>query len=152
MASEAPTVSDVRVFLSFDVDHDEDLRELLLEQSRRGGSGFLVTARSEAGMVTESWCEAARRRIRDVEQVIVICGEHTEDSLRMSSELRIAQEEKTPFILLWGRRERMCTMPARVPRAGCMYSWTWENLLQQISDTLRNAAPLDIPEHYKRPG
>jgi hypothetical protein len=29
-------VSDVRVFLSFDVDHDEDLCELFSEQSHRG--------------------------------------------------------------------------------------------------------------------
>ena len=144
-------MGDVRVFLSFDVDHDADLGDLLCEQSRRGGSGFLVSARSEAGMTTDRWCEAARRRIRDADQVIVICGEHTEDSVRVSSELSIAQEEKKPYFLLWGRRERMCTMPARATRAGCMYSWTWEILLQQISDTLRNAQPLDVPDRYKRP-
>ena len=142
-------MSDVRVFLSFDVEHDADLGELLSEQSRRGGSGFLVSARSEAGAVTDRWCDAARRRIRDADQVIVICGEHTEDSLQVNSELRIAQEEEKPYFLLWGRRERMCTMPARVARAGCMYSWSWEILLQQISD--RKPRPLDVPDHYKRP-
>jgi hypothetical protein len=145
-------MSDVRVFLSFDVDHDADLGERLSAQSSRGGSGFLVSARSEAGAVTDRWCEAARRRIREADQVIVICGEHTEDSVRVDSELRIAQEEKKPYFLLWGRRERMCTMPARVTRAECMYSWSWEILLQQIADTLRNARPLEVPEHYKRPG
>ena len=144
-------MSDVRVFLSFDVDHDHDLSELLSEQSSRGGAGFVVTARSDAGTVTDPWCEAVRRRIRAADEVIVICGEHTEDSLRMSSELRIVLEEEKPYFLLWGRRERMCTMPARAPRAGCMYSWTWEILLQQISDTLRNAQLLDVPDRYKRP-
>ena len=144
-------MSDVRVFMSFDVEHDADLGELLAEQSRRGGSCFQVSARSEAGMVTDRWCDAARYRIRGADQVIVICGEHTEDSVQVNSELRIVQEEKKPYFLLWGRRERMCTMPARVTRAECMYSWSWEILLQQISDTLRNARPLDVPEHYKRP-
>ncbi len=144
-------MSDIRVFLSFDVEHDVDLGELLAEQSRRGGSGFLVSARSEGGMVTDRWSDAARRRIRDADQVIVICGEHTDSSVQVNSELRIVQEEKKPYFLLWGRRERMCTMPARVTRAECMYSWSWEILLQQISDTFRNARPLDVPEHYKRP-
>ena len=144
-------MSDVRIFVSFDVDHDMDLGDLLSEQSHRGGSGFLVSARSEARKVEDSWCAAARRRIRDADQVIVICGEHTGDSAQVNSELRIAQEEEKPYFLLWGRRERMCTMPARVTRAGCMYSWTWENLLLQISDTLRNAQPLDVPEHGRRP-
>jgi hypothetical protein len=144
-------VSDVRVFLSFDVDHDEDLCELFSEQSRRGGAGFEVAARSEAGTVTDQWCETVRRRMRGADEVVVICGEHAEDSVRMCSELRIAQEEKKPFFLLWGRRDRMCTMPARVPRNACMYSWTWEVLLQQISDSLRNAQALDVPDRFKRP-
>ncbi len=144
-------MSDVHVFLSFDVDHDVDLADLLSDQSGRGGSGFLVSARSEAGMVTDRWSDAVRRRVRDADQVIIICGEHTEKSIQVNSELRIVQEEKKPYFLLWGRRERMCTMPARVTRAECMYSWSWEILLQQISDTLRNARPLDVPEHYKRP-
>lgn len=144
-------MSVVRVFLSFDVDHDADLCELLHEQSRRGGSGFAISAQSEAGAMTDRWGESVRRRIRDADVAIVICGEHTGDSMRMDFELRAAQEQKKPFFLLWGRRDRMCTMPARVTRAGCMYSWTWEILLQQISDTLRNAQALDLPDHYKRP-
>jgi hypothetical protein len=60
------------------------------------GAGFLVAARSEAGTVTDHWCEAVRRRIR-ADEVIVICGEHTDDSVRMSSELRVAQEERKPY-------------------------------------------------------
>jgi hypothetical protein len=142
-------MSDVRVFLSFDVDHDVDLADLLSDQSGRGGSGFLVSARSEAGMVTDRWCEAVRRRIRDADQVIVVCGQHTKDSVRVNSELRIAQEEQKPYFLLWGRRERMCTMPARVTRAERMYSWSWEILLQKISDG--KPRPLDVPDRYKRP-
>ena len=43
--------------------------------------------------------------------MIVICGEHTEASPGMSAEIRIAQEEKTPYFLLWGRRESLCTKP-----------------------------------------
>jgi len=144
-------MSETTVFVSFDVDHDRDLGERLSAQLQRGGSGFVVSARSESGMVTERWCESVRRRIRNADQVIVICGEHTEDSLRVNSELRIAQEESKPYLLLWGRRERMCTMPARVARAGCMYSWTWEILTQQVTETLRKAQPLEVPERYKRP-
>lgn len=144
-------MSDVRVFLSFDVEHDSDLSVLLSEQSRRGGSGFLVSARSEAGELSDRWCEATRRRIREADQVILICGEHTSDSIRMNSEMGIAQEEQKPYFLLWGRRELMCTMPARASRTESMYSWSWEILLQQISEALRKPLTLDVPDHYKRP-
>jgi hypothetical protein len=143
-------MSDVRVFASFDVVHDRDLGDLLSEQSQRGGSGFEVSARSRKGAISGRWRAAVRRRIRDADEVIVICGEHTDASLQVDSELRIAQEEHKPYFLLWGRRKEMCTMPARATRSESMYSWSWEILLQQISETLRNAEPHEVPERYKR--
>ena len=39
-----------------------------------------------------------RRRIREADQVIVICGKHTEESMRVSAELLIAQEEKDTLL------------------------------------------------------
>ena len=98
-------VGDVRIFTSFDVDHDGDLFDRILVQSRSGVSGFEISARSEPGEAALAWQERARRRIRDADEVIVICGQHTGDSPRVSAELRIAQEEKKPYFLLWGRRE-----------------------------------------------
>jgi hypothetical protein len=144
-------MANVRIFMSFDLDHDQDLHDLLLEQSLRGTSGFEISARSQARMMTDLYDEKVRRRIREADEVIVICGEHTEASPRVSAELRIAQEEQKPYFLLWGRRESMCTKPnAAKPKEG-MYSWTWEILQNQIITTLRNAQRLEIPEHYKRP-
>ena len=43
--------------------------------------------------------------------MVVICGEHTEASAPVSAELLIAQEERTPYFLLGGRRDSMCTKP-----------------------------------------
>lgn len=142
--------SGVRVFLSFDVDHDTDLGDRLSEQSRRGGSGFHVASRSEAGEMTDRWQEGVRRRVRDSDELIVICGEYTAESDRVSTELRIAQEEQKPYLLIWGRRERMCSMPLGVKRTACMYTWTWETLVHQVAQTLRDAQPLEIPDSCKR--
>ena len=136
--------------MSFDLAHDEDLHDLLLEQSLRRVSGFEISARSEARTMTDLWDEELRRRISEVDEVIVICGEHTGDSMRVSAELRIAQEEQKPYFLLWGRRESMCTKPVEAKRDEGMYSWTWEILQNQIATTLRLAEPLEIPEHCKR--
>ena len=144
-------MGNVRIFMSFDLDHDEDLHDLLLEQSLSRASGFEISARSEARTMTDLWEEKLRRRICEADEVIVICGEHTESSPRVSAELRIAQEEQKPYFLLWGRRESMCTKPVGAKRDEGMYSWTWEILQDQIVTTLRNAHPLEIPERYKQP-
>ncbi len=133
------SMSKVPVFISFDIDHDGELYELLLAQSQSSGSGFEVLGASERATATDAGRERARRRIRQADQVIVICGEHTEASTHVSAELRIAQEERTPYILLWGRREIMCTKPVGAKPAEGMYSWTRQILQDQITLTLRKA-------------
>jgi len=140
----------IRIFLSFDPHYDEDLRDLLLEQSLRQSSGFEISARSEAATMTDHWGEKVRRQIAQADEVIVICGEHTASSVSVSAELRIAQEEEKPYFLLWGRRDRMCTRPAGSKRDDSMYSWTWQILQDQIITTLRNAQPREVAERYKR--
>ena len=143
-------MSNVRIFMSFDPENDKDLHDLLLEQSLRQSSGFEISARSEAATMTDRWDERVRRQISQADEVIVICGEHTASSVRVSAELRIAQEEQKPYFLLWGRRERMCTRPVGSKRDDSMYSWTWEILQDQIVSTLRNARPREVAERYKR--
>ncbi len=129
----------IQVFVSFDLGHDGDLYDLLVEQSEIPSLGFEVSGRSQARPGTDLAGEGARRRIREADEVIVICGEHTGESARVGAELRIAREEQTPYFLLWGRRERMCTKPVTAKPAEGMYRWTSETLQIQIAVTLRNA-------------
>jgi hypothetical protein len=129
----------IRFFVSYDGEHDGDLYDRLVEQASETASGFEVSARSRARAPTDLWDEGLRREIRKVDGVMIICGEHTDCSERVGTELRIAQEEKQPYFLLWGQRELMCTKPATARSADGMYSWTWETLQSQIL-TIRRAA------------
>jgi len=132
-------MSNVHIFVSFDLEHDADLYELLLVQSQNTGSGFVVSGRSERPTAANSASEKERRRIREADQVIIICGEHTESSVPVSVELGIAQQEETPYFLLWGRRDLMCTKPVGAKPAEGMYSWTQQILQDQIAYTIRKA-------------
>jgi len=87
-----------------------------------------------------------RRRIRNADQVIFICSEHTEASASMSNELRIAQQEQTPYFLLWGRREIMCTKPLGAKTAEGMYIWSPQVLQDQIAITSRSTRTDEIAE------
>lgn len=140
-------MSDVRVFVSFDLDHDDDLKDRLVDESRRPASGFEISARSEA-----TGSERVRGRIVAADEMIVICGRHTDGSAQVSAEMRIAQEEQKPYFLLWGRREVMCTRPAGARPGDAMYSWTSSILHGQIVTTLRNARRREVPAPYKRSG
>ena len=95
---------------------------------------------SESFAATDEWSQRTRGRIREAERVLVICGEHTEESIGVEAELRIAREEEKPYLLLWGRRDLMCTKPAGAKPAGGMFSWTRQILQDQITFTSRKAA------------
>lgn len=129
----------IRVFVSYDREHDGDLHDRLVEQASKSATGFEISARSRARAPTDLWDEGLRRDIREADEVIVICGEHTDGSERVGTELRLAREEKRPYFLLWGRRELVCTMPMTAGSADAMYSWTWEIIQSQLL-TLRRAA------------
>jgi hypothetical protein len=144
-------MSKIRVFVSFDIEHDRELYELLLEQSRTSGSFFAVSGGSERFTATDVWSERTRCRIREADQVIVICGEHTDASMGVFAELRIAQEEQKPYFLLWGRREIMCTKPAGAKSLEGMYKWTSQILQDQITLMTRKAHWETAANGMKRP-
>jgi len=136
-----------RVFLSFDVAHDRDLHDRLLAESRRSAA-FSVAARSELGSAAAGGEERVRERIAAVDAVIVICGEHTDESADVAAELRISREQKKPHLFLWGRRECMCKKPAGARNEDGIYGWTAENLRNQLASALRAERP--VPQHLRR--
>ena len=121
-----------RVFTSFDFDHDEDLRNLLVGQSKNPDSPFEMTDWSVREPMTGDWREKVRQRIRQVNQVIVICGEYTHIATGVSAELSITQEENKPYFLLHGRANKTCTKPRTAKPSDKIYTWTWDNLKKLI--------------------
>lgn len=130
---------ELRVFVSYDRESDGDLYDLLTDQLLAKRSSFRISAHSLAQPPTDYLDEALREAIRGADELVVLCGEKSDASLRMATELRIAQEEQRPYVLVWGRRELMCTMPTSVRPADGMYSWTWEILQTQVQTAHRIA-------------
>lgn len=122
-----------RAFISFDFDHDEDLRNLLVGQARNPDSPFELADWSVKEAMSGDWKAKVRTRIRSCEVVIVMCGEYTHTAAGVSVEVQIAQEEKTPYFLLWGRSDKQCTKPVAALSTDKIYKWTWDNLKALIA-------------------
>jgi hypothetical protein len=142
-------VKSLRIHTSFDLEHDRDLHDRLLAQSR-SLSTFAIASRSQPGEMSEAWTERVRGRISESDEVVVLCGEHTDESPRVSAELRIAQEQGKPYVLLWGRRDRMCKKPKSARADDGIYLWTPEILQQQLALGLRRSREAEVPEGMKR--
>lgn len=145
-------MNQLHVFVSFDTEHDEDLYDRLLAESESRVSRFAVSGCSDSHGCKPDRETRVRGRIRAADQVIFICGEHTDCSPRMTLELRLAREEGVPYFLLWGRRDRMCTKPTGARPADGMYSWTPQIVEDQIAVTRRKARSDATAERLRRPG
>jgi hypothetical protein len=130
-------VRPIKLFVSYDREHDADLYALLAEQAS-WTSGFAISGRSASRSPTDYEDEVLRLAIQEADEVVAICGERSDGSGRMGAELRIAQEERRPYFLLWGRRDVPCTKPASARPDDAMFSWTWEILQTQILTVLRS--------------
>lgn len=117
-----------RTFISFDYDHDLDLKNLLVGQARNTDSPFEITDMSIKETISKDWKANARQRIKGCDVVIVICGKNTDSATGVSAELKIAQEENVPYFLLYGRSNDNCVKPIAAKISDKIYRWTWDNL------------------------
>jgi hypothetical protein len=118
----------LRAFISFDYDHDSDLKTMLVGQARSADTPFVIADWSVKEHQTGNWKEKVRRRIRAVDVVIVLCGTHTHTAIGVSEELRIARAEGKPYFLLAGRRSGSNKKPTSARTSDKLYRWTWDNL------------------------
>ena len=120
-----------RVYISFDYDHDSDLKNFLVGQSKNDDSPFDIADWSIKEAVTVSdWQDTARKRIRAVDVVAVICGQHTDTATGVSAEVSIAQNEGIPCFLLAGRKTGSNKKPKAAKTTDKLYEYLgpWPNL------------------------
>lgn len=121
-----------RVFISFDYDHDSDLKTLLVGQSKHEDTPFEISDWSVKEELSGDWKAKVRTKIKKVDIVAVICGEYTDTATGVSAEVMISQEEEKPYFLLAGRASGKNKKPKAAKSSDSIYKWTWENLKKLI--------------------
>jgi hypothetical protein len=117
-----------RVFISFDVDHDEGTKIMLVGQASFPDSPFDFKDASVTEHLTGDWKDKVRRRMDNVDIVAVLCGEYTHTAKGVAAEIEIAQEKGKDYFLLKAYPDKKCTRPTSAKMEDKMYNWTWPNL------------------------
>lgn len=117
-----------RVFISFDVDHDEGTKTMLAGQAKLPDSPFDFKDASVKEPLTGDWKEKVRRRMDNVDVVTVLCGEHTHTASGVAAEVTIAKEKGKQYFLLAAYSDKTCTKPTSANPSDKVYNWTWDNL------------------------
>lgn len=115
-------------FISFDIDNDEGARIMLAGQAKFPDSPFEFKDNSVKEHLTGDWKEKVRRRMDNVDIVIVLCGTRAHTAAGVAAELTIAKEKNKPYFLLAAYSDKACTKPTSASAADKVYKWTWDNL------------------------
>jgi len=122
-----------RAFISFDFDHDEGTKIMLAGQANLQDSPFDFQDASVKEHLTGDWKDKVRRRMDNIDIVIVLCGEQTHKATGVAEELKIAQEKSKPYFHLAAYSDKTCKMPTSAKPADKLYNWTWDNLKTLIN-------------------
>jgi hypothetical protein len=95
-------VATVHVFVSFDIDHDNDCKERLEREVMPAASHFVIDDWSIREVALD-WRTKARKRIENIDLLLVICGEHAETAANVNDEVELAREAGVPYLLIGGR-------------------------------------------------
>ncbi len=117
-----------RAFISFDYDHDESAKIMLAGQAKLPDTPFDFTDSSVKEHLTGDWEAKVRRRMDNIDVVIVLCGERTHTAQGVAKELAIARDRGKPYFLLAAYGDKNCTKPTSALSSDKVYRWTWDNV------------------------
>lgn len=117
-----------RVFISFDVDHDEGVKSMLAGQAKLPDTPFDFRDASVKDHLPGDWKEKVRRRMDNIDVVIVLCGQWTHTAKGVAEELTIARNKGVAYFLLAAYSDKTCTKPTTSLSTDKIYEWTWPNL------------------------
>ena len=121
-----------KVFVSFDFDNDKALKDFIIGQAKNPDSPFEVSDHSLKEAAPEKdWVEKARRAISRSDVLIVMLGPKTKKASGVLKEVKIANELKKKKFQIIGYK--VGTEDWRVPDAGRVYRWNWENLKKLLA-------------------
>ena len=122
-----------RAFISFDIDHDDGAKKMLAGQAKLPDGPFEFKDNSVKYHLTGDWEQKVRRRMDNVDVVIVLCGTQTHTATGVAKELTIAKEKNKSHFLLAAYSDKICTKPKSATSSDKVYKWTWENLKKLIA-------------------
>lgn len=118
----------IKAFISFDYDHDLELKNALVAQSKLDDLPFEINDVSTKQAIDSNWKKYARNKIKESDVVIFICGKQTDKAVGVTAEMSITLEEQANYFLLCGRNDENVQKPSNAKKEDKIYKWTWDNL------------------------
>ena len=120
-----------KVFVSFDFDHDNRLKDFIIGQARNPDSPFDVADHSlKEAAPQNNWEAKAHNAINRSDIVLVMVGPYTHRASGVLKEVKMANDLRKKIVQIIGYSDGNYTP---VPNAGQLYRWNWDNLKKILS-------------------
>jgi len=117
-----------KVFLSYDYEHDLDMKTNLIAQSKQQDSPFSINDLSLNEKVSD-WQQKARISIQRCDVFVVLLGDNTHQASGVRREVKMARQI--------GKRRFQLRMKGTNPKplegAGTVVAWKWKNLKKHLT-------------------
>ena len=97
-------MSSLRIFVSFEFDKDNDLKNQFFAQSKDLSPHRVVSYSLNEAYPTEEWKDKARSAIRGCDVVIVLVGQDTHNAPGVETEIDIARQLGKPILQIVPQR------------------------------------------------
>lgn len=117
-----------KIFVSYDYDHDSQLKNTLIGQSRLQESPFSISDFSLQA-ATPEWPKRARAAIESCDVFVVLLGDHTHQAKGVLREVRMARHINKRRFQIRKRGQ----FPTPIEGAGEVVAWRWKNLKERLA-------------------
>jgi hypothetical protein len=130
-------MSDPRVFISFDFDHDETEKVLFVGQSKNSKTLFSIQDWSaKSSMAQPKWEAIVKEKINKCNMVIVLSGKTMASASGVSKEITMAKDQNVPvFGVYVDGANTTSNLPTGLVRNRTI-AWKWDKISDAIDQMM----------------
>jgi hypothetical protein len=130
-------MNDPRTFISFDFDHDEEVKKLFVGQSKNSKTPFTIQDWSaKSSMPQSKWEEIVKEKINKCNILIVLVGKYMASATGVAKEIKMAKDQDVPFFGVYvSGANSESNLPEGLKR-GRTISWGWEGIAKAIDQLM----------------
>jgi len=130
-------MTDPRVFISFDFDHDETEKTLFVGQAKNSRTPFSIQDWSAKSSMTQSeWEAIVKEKINKCNMVIVLSGKTMASASGVAKEITMAKDQNVPvFGVYVDGANSNSNLPSGLQRNRTI-AWKWDKIADAIDQMM----------------
>jgi hypothetical protein len=130
-------MADPRAFISFDFDHDDEARMLLVGQSKNSKTPFNIQDWSaKEAMPQDEWKVLVEDKIKRCHMVIVLVGKYMKSATGVAQEIKMAKNNDVPYFGIYvNGADQFSNLPDGLERYRTI-TWTWAGIEAKVAQML----------------